>query len=566
MRENLPDFTTLDVRLPDDRALDDRYRAFAAAFEGARGDAAATEAAFAHWDDWRAEWRTLSSIVGLQFSLDTRSEARRKLQADLDALAPGVTRRDDIVKRRLLDPAVRPLLESRIGARPFDLWANDLRTFSPAVEPDLVREAELGRRYSQLTGSAEVSFEGRRLTLGELQPFLQAAARETRHAAEHARWSIFEGAREELDAVFDELVHVRDRIARTLGFENYLELGYRRMRRLDYGPSDVRAWRDEIARAIVPLAAAFVARSAAARGFERAYFWDESVLAASGGVVPLGDPEWIVATTPEAFAAIDPRLGAFAELMVERRLYDVAARAGKRAGAFCTSFPAYGVPFVFANAGGARSDVKTIVHEFGHAFASYASGTERIVDTRSPTSEVAEIHSMSLEYLAWPQMERFFGPSAAGYRREHLAGALLFLPYAAAVDHFQELAYANPGATPSERHAIWRELERRYLPWRDYGDLGHPAAGGLWQEKRHIYLYPLYYIDYSLALCCALQFWERAQTDRAGAIADYVALCGRGNDSAFSSAIAAVGLQSPFAPGTLDRVASAAQAALEVTG
>ncbi|MEO6991974.1 MAG: peptidase M3, partial [Candidatus Baltobacteraceae bacterium] len=253
MRENLPDFTTLDVRLPDDRVLDERYRALAAAFEGARGDAAATEAAFAHWDDWRAEWRTLSSIVGLQFSLDTRSEARRKLQADLDALVPGVTRRDDIVKRRLLDPAVRPLLESRIGARPFDLWANDLLTFSPAVEPDLVREAELGRRYSQLTGSAEVSFEGRRLTLGELQPFLQAAARETRHAAEHARWSIFEGAREELDAVFNELVHVRDRIARTLGFENYLELGYRRMRRLDYGPSDVRAWRDEIARAIVPL-------------------------------------------------------------------------------------------------------------------------------------------------------------------------------------------------------------------------------------------------------------------------------------------------------------------------
>jgi len=310
----------------------------------------------------------------------------------------------------------------------------------------------------------------------------------------------------------------------------------------------------------VPLAHDLVRRFAAEAGYDRAYFWDEAVLGSAKRIAPLGDRAWVVERTRESLGAIDPALGEFANMLIERELLDVDHRPGKALGAYCTNFPTRRVPFVFANFNGTRGDVRTMMHELGHAFQSWQSRDKGTIDYLVPTYESAEIHSMSLEYLSWPEMERFFGDDADAYRREHLLDALLFLPYGVAVDHFQHLVYAQPSATPAERHAMWQDVERRYLPWRAYGDLGYPSRGGLWQEKRHIYVAPFYYIDYTLALCCALQFWVRAQSDRAEALDAYVRLCGRGGEAPFGELVRSAGLRSPFESGALADVIAAAAA------
>jgi M3 family oligoendopeptidase len=178
--------------------------------------------------------------------------------------------------------------------------------------------------------------------------------------------------------------------------------------------------------------------------------------------------------------------------------------------------------------------------------------------------ESAEIHSMSLEYLAFPQMERFFGAGADRFRRKHLSDALLFLPYGVAVDHFQHMVYALPDVEPAERAEMWQRVERRYLPWRAYGDLTFPAEGRVWQQQRHIYSSPFYYIDYTLALCCALQFWVASRINPADALSRYVALCGRGGTMPFLGLVGSAGLKSPFEKGVLARAADEAAAVLEL--
>jgi oligoendopeptidase F len=132
------------------------------------------------------------------------------------------------------------------------------------------------------------------------------------------------------------------------------------------------------------------------------------------------------------------------------------------------------------------------------------------------------------------------------------------------VDHFQHEVYANPDATPAERHEMWRTLEARYLPWADYGDIDFLNKGGRWQAKLHIYRLPFYYIDYTLAQCCALQFWVQARRDPADAMNRYVALCGRGGSAPFQELVRGAGLVSPFAPGALADVAAAAASELGV--
>jgi M3 family oligoendopeptidase len=215
------------------------------------------------------------------------------------------------------------------------------------------------------------------------------------------------------------------------------------------------------------------------------------------------------------------------------------------------------MPFIFANFNGTRGDVEVFTHEVGHAFQGHLSHPRFPIELESPTYDACEIHSMSLEFLTWPHMERFFGADAERFRRLHLAGSLLFLPYGVAIDELQHRVYENPGATPADRHAMWREIEAAYMPWRDWGDLAWPAQGGQWQQQLHLFHHPFYYIDYTLAQVCALQFLLRMRADAGEALESYRALCARGGEAPFLDLAASAGLESPFEESCLKRIVDA---------
>ena len=179
-----------------------------------------------------------------------------------------------------------------------------------------------------------------------------------------------------------------------------------------------------------------------------------------------------------------------------------------------------------------------------------------------PTYEAAEIHSMSLEYLTWPHMELFFEEEADLFRWIHLAGSMTFLPYGVLGDHFQHEVYENPACGAAARHDMWNKLERHYMPSLDWGDLDYPAKGGRWQLQTHFYRMPFYYIDYTLALTCALQMWLLSRGDTAGTFKRYHTLCGLGGSRPFQELVASAELTSPFAEGCLTDVVSEVRSVL----
>lgn len=173
---------------------------------------------------------------------------------------------------------------------------------------------------------------------------------------------------------------------------------------------------------------------------------------------------------------------------------------------------------------------------------------------RSQLWRLTEIHSMSMEFFAWPWMEHFFKEDTEKYKFAHLADSILFIPYGVAVDEFQHFVYANPEATPEERKLYWSKLEKRYLPHRKYDGNAYLEAGGFWQRQSHIYQVPFYYIDYTLAQICALQFWKRMNDDQQAAWQDYLNLCQKGGSLSFLELVKVAGLRSPFEDGRVSSV------------
>ena len=542
---------------PDMDAVAQRYRAFEHALQS--GSPASWLPTFREWDVLRRELATWASLTNLRFTQDTRDEDARKARDRVDELDPVLTNFETEMKKQFIASGERSTLESALGSHAFRLWETDLKTFDPIIEDDLVTESKLAADYTALLAGIEVDFNGEKLNLAGLGKYATDPDRDVRHRAATAKWNAFGARAGQLDFIYDDLVRVRDGIARKLGFANFVALGYARMQRIDYDRTAVERYRDSVVADVVPLATKIAARAAKQHGVAALALWDEQLLTAAPSPKPLGDATWIMERTIESFTDLDPRLGSFAQMMDQNELTDLVTRAGKAGGGYCTKFPSVGVPFIFSNFNGTKGDITVLMHELGHAFQGYSSRDKAVIDYMSPTLESAEVHSMSLEFLTWPYMERFFGAGAQTYRDAHLSESIMFLPYGVAVDHFQHLVYESPNATMEERHLMWQWCEQRYLPWRTYGDLERPAHGAFWQGQLHIYRAPFYYIDYTLALCCALQMWASSYEDPAGTLERYVRLCGRGGEEAFRNLVTSAGLTSPFDQGALSRVVARAQ-------
>ena len=551
-------FADIQPETPTIEQVTAEYQAINAALDKAEGKSD-RELALQQWEDLRRRLDTWSAMTSLNFSQDTTNQDYQKAQEYSDRLKPKLTALEVAMKQRLLDSQHRAELESILGQQAFSLWSADVTTFEPAIEADLVEESELINQYVQLLASAKIEFKGETVNLSGIRQYTEAGDRQTRYEAEKARWNFFSQNKAQLDSIYDRLVKLRHQMAQKLGYDNYIGLGYKRMQRIDYNEADVARYRDEVVAKVVPLAQKIIDRQAKKLNLDRICFWDESVFDLQGNPKPQGDHDWMLGQAQQMFNAMHPELGSFFETMVEGNFMDLKTRPGKAGGGFCTGFPTAGVPYIFANFNQTKGDVEVFTHEMGHAFQAWQSRNLPLIDYLWPTLESCEIHSMSLEFLTWSQMDKFFGDDAERFRQIHLAQSILFLPYGCAVDHFQHLVYANPEATPQARNEMWQQMEARYLPWREYGDLEYPALGGLWQEKQHIYCSPFYYIDYTLALCCAMQFWVKAESDFDAALTEYIALCQRGGKAPFQSLTKSANLVSPFQSGSLADVVTKAQ-------
>lgn len=497
---------------------------------------------------------TMFNLVYIRASINTNDTFYQKERDYLDEVGPAFEALDNAFYKELVKSPFRKELEQRWGSQLFHIADTQIKAFSEEIIPLLQKENKLISEYSKLVASAQVSFDEGTYTLAQMTPFTQSDNRSTRKKATEAKFGFFANHADEFDRIYDDLVNVRHDIAKTLGYENFVEVGYLRMERVDYNADMVQTFRHQVRDYIVPLATKLYERQATRIGIDSFKFYDEPFEFKSGNATPKGSPEWIIENGKQMYAELSQETNTFFQFMLERHLMDLEAKKGKESGGYCTFIEDYESPFLFANFNGTSGDVDVLTHEAGHAFQFYSSRHIDIPEYLIPTSEAAEIHSMSMEFFTWPWMELFFKEDADKYKFAHLADGLQSLAYIVAVDEYQHRVYENPEWSPDERKKAWKQLEETYLPHRDYDGITYLEAGGLWQRQGHIYEAPFYYIDYSLAQMCAFQFWKRSREDTENAWDDYLKICKLGGSKSFLEIVDIANLKSPFEEGTVKSV------------
>lgn len=500
------------------------------------------------------EVTTQTTIISVKYSIDSRSEIYQKAQDAVDEFGPQFQALYNRYYKAILASPFRPELEAKLGAFFFKKAELALKCFDEKIIADLQLENKLSSQYGKLVASAQIPFEGKILNLSQLGKFMQDTDRLTRKRAAKAYFGFYEQHEKEFADIYDQLVHLRDSMAKKLGYPNFLELGYARMGRTDYDADMVASYREQIRKEVVPVWKKSIRRQTKRIDIKSPAFFDLNLQFLSGNPTPKGDKDYLVAQAQKMYHEMGSEIGDFFDKMVDQHLLDLEAKPGKQSGGYMTYFPKYKMPFVFSNFNGTAGDVDVLTHEIGHAFQGYSSRNISLPEYRDPTMESCEIHSMSMEFFAWPWMELFFKDEQEKYRFSHLDSAIDFLPYGVTVDEFQHFVYQHPNATHEERCQAWRTIEKKYTPLKKYTGFAFLESGRFWMRQNHIYVSPFYYIDYTLAQVVAFQFLVEMLDDREKAWAKYVKLCKMGGKYPFTVLLKKNHLRNPFKKGTIGKV------------
>ena len=557
-------FSQMEYKRPDLAALKEQIQALTKELQAAESYEAA-KAVFLKKEELEKHISTQSTLAEIRHTIDTRDEfydgevrfwngAQPQLEEDLQQWTMA-----------MLASPFRKDFTAEYGDLMFVNAEIQLKTFSPEIMGDIQQENDLTQEYEKLLASAQIPFEGKNYTISQMSPFKTDPDDARRLAAWKAEGQWYKDNQAALDDIYDKLVHLRDQMGKKLGYEGYTTLGYYRMGRNCYTKEDVEKFRAAVRTYLVPLADSIYREQAKRLGKEYPMsFADNALEFRSGNPRPVGTPDDILAQGKRFYDELSPETSKFFRTMLDGELLDVLSTEGKAGGGYCTSIPDYRVPFIFANFNGTQHDVEVVTHEAGHAFAAYTNRDRVPMSYTWPSLEACEVHSMSMEFFAWPWAEGFFGKDTQKFYYSHLSGALTFIPYGTMVDHFQHIVYEKPDMTPAERHGVWKELLGIYMPWMKLdGDIPFYAEGEGWQRQHHIYSSPSYYIDYCLAQTVSLQFWALLQQDQKNAWEHYMAYTRQGGSRTFTELLKNAGMESPFEEKCLRTVAQTAKDYLE---
>ncbi|NJL93318.1 MAG: M3 family oligoendopeptidase [Anaerolineae bacterium] len=469
-------------------------------------------------------WECYSRLQVARTQNTRDEEAQRRFREFVQNVMPAL----QIANQQLNTRLVASGLEPENFSVPLRKMQADVALFREENVPLIVEAVQLGTEYDKISGAQTVVWEGEERTLVEMNKVLEDSDRTQREQAWRAIMERTLEDRAALNTLWVRLLKIRRRIAANAGKADFREYAWEDRHRFDYSPKDAATFRRAILEVVVPAAERLYQRQAAQLGVDRLRPWDLDVDAQ--GRLPLR-PFRDGADLEEKSAAIlkqvDPTLGGYFETMRAQRYLDLDNRKGKAPGGYCTSFPIEGLPFIFMNAVGLHRDVRTLLHEAGHAFHNFEARSLKYAQQRLYPIEFGEVASMAMELLATPYLTEDFGgyfslPDAARYRAAHLAKIIHFFPYMAVVDGFQDWAYTHADAAedPAKCDAKWSELWDQYMRGVDWSGFEDAKVTG-WHRKLHIFRIPFYYIEYGLAQLGALQIWRNALEDPGKALQQY---------------------------------------------
>jgi oligoendopeptidase F len=489
------------------------------------------------------------SILYIEMTCATDDEAKAgAYQAFVENIEPAVKPLGHALNKKFLHLFEKFPLDARRYEVAVRAAKADVLLFVDENVPLQTEVALLSQEYQSICGAMTVMFDGREHTMPEMAKYLMQTDRALRERAWRATAERRLKDKDALETIFDKMKGLRQQIALNAGFDNFRDYMFKAYHRFDYTPEQCKAYHRSVKEVVVPLRREIDVYRRKLMGLDALKPWDTAVdPQGRTPLEPFKTARQLIDGVEAMFGKLDPDLAGLYRDMRGLGLLDLDSRKGKAPGGYQNTLSEARKPFIFMNAVGVDDDVRTLLHESGHAFHAYLSANDPLVEYRHAPMEFCEVASMSMELMADAHMGEFYSPADAHRSSvELLEGVVSTLAWVATVDAFQHWIYEDPGATPRERREAWIRFHTEYgggvIDWSGLDE----ERAYLWHRQLHVFEVPFYYIEYGIAQLGALQLWARFRQDPQSALKFYKQGLSLGGSRPLPELFAAAGIKFDF--------------------
>lgn len=450
-------------------------------------------------------------------------------------------------KKKVYESPYKDELSSDKYGHFIKIISKDIEIFREENIPLMVKENELSNKYGEIMSKLTVEFDGEEKTLLQMKKHLKDPNRERRKKAWRLISKKMLSKKEELEKLFDDLKEIRVKIAKNAGFDNYRDYMHKAKGRFDYTPEDILKFHDSVEKVVIPFLKELNKERKEKLKVDKLRPWDTEVDIDGKVLKPFDNVDEFVDKAIKILYKVKPEFGQKLQMMKDSKFLDLENRKGKAPGGYNFPLSEHGAAFIFMNAVGLGSDVKTLLHESGHAMHSFAKSDEKISQYKDVPSEVAELASMSMELLTLEYLDEYYEneEDLIKAKREQLEGTIQFLPWAMIVDAFQQWIYTNPNHTVEERTEYFKSLMDRFNKGIDWSGLDG-EKGAMWLRQLHIFEVPFYYIEYAISQLGAIAIYKNYKENGPQAIEQYDNFLKLGYSKSISNIYETAGIKFDF--------------------
>ncbi|PIE22935.1 MAG: hypothetical protein CSA62_10185 [Planctomycetota bacterium] len=489
----------------------------------------------------------------------TDKEAEAAFHVFVSQVGPLVATRFNGLEKKLMSSPYLAELENRDNSLQIYLRNTrlDLETFNEENTQLGSQDTQIYSEYAKHIGGLSIEHEGKQLTIQQTGPLMESQDRELRESI----WRKVDAARKEirqpLQDIYDRMLALREKMAKNAGEPSYRELRFKQYHRFDYGPKECEAFHEAVAEHFVPLASKLNAKRKQKLGLDALRPWDMQVDPdGADAFAPYKDEKELIDLGTRIFERVDTGFADDFRFMAEHDCLDLWSRPGKAPGGFQATIDDTRRPFIFANSAGSPRDIRTVLHEGGHAFHALLARHFDVQDYRHSPLEFAEVASMAMELMCAEHLHEIWPADEAERSRiDQIERAASLFPSVAMIDAFQHWIYTHPGHSQEDRVTKWVEITERFSPDLDYSGIEDSKGYG-WQRVLHLFKVPFYYIEYAIAQIGALQVWRNYRKDPEKAIAEYRAGLSLGGSRPLPELFATAGVRFDFGSEMLGELAA----------
>ncbi len=464
--------------------------------------------------------------IYIAMTCDTNNkEIAQKYQYFVTEILPKIGPNENELQKKYYHSPYRSLLDKEKYLTLDRAVANEIEIYRQENDEIQGKARVKSQEYDNLVANLSVFHNGENLTMQKAASYLELPNRKERENI----WRKMQDARlaieNKVDHIFEELIQLRHQMALNAGFSSFTDYMFQKLGRFDYTPKDCEKFHEGIEKVITPIYIKIMENRKSKLGIDTLKPWDTVVDPQNlPPLKPFQNGNELLEKTILMFQKMKPELANMIITMKEMGHFDLESREGKAPGGYNYPLAETGVPFIFMNAVGTQSDLTTMVHECGHAFHSILTKDYELNAFKDTPSEVAELASMSMEFLSMNYWSSFYDNPKDLQRAqyEQIIRSITILPWVASVDLFQTWVYNHPKASFEERKFQWVKIyERFHGNIVDWSGL-EKEKSILWQKQGHIFDVPFYYIEYGLAQIGALQVWKNSIQNFDKALEDYL--------------------------------------------